>query len=149
MSTWVTIAEQDFLDGLSAAESTAYRYNEGVSEGDPLPGVIDQVTMQVRGAVRSNPDNNLPEDISLVPPASVHHAVAIMRHRILTKVPDIEMTEARRDEYKEALAWLNLVRTGAETIENPDGATTDRKPTPTPRIKAREKRFSRNSQDGI
>ena len=149
MSLWVPITEDDFLDSLSAVEASLFRSNAKVSESDPLPGLISKVTMQVRGAVRSNPDNIVPADTTLVPPAAVPHAVAILRYRLLSKMPDIEISDARRDEYKEALAWLNLVRRGEEAIENPDGATTDKKPTPSPRINARQKRFGRDSQDGI
>jgi hypothetical protein len=120
MSNWITITDNDVLTALSVVESTSYRTNADLSETDPLPSIITQVVGQVRGAVRSHSANVLPTDDTLIPVTALHHALAIIRHRLLANVPDLEISEARRDEYREALAWLNLVRKGEETIPSND-----------------------------
>ncbi len=148
MSNWLALTEDHVLDGMGATAAEVIRTNAGVSGEDPMPGLLVQTTGKVRGAIRSHADNRLPADETLIPPSAIPHAAALVRHALLTKLGE-EVSEAVRDQYKEALAWLNLVRNGTESIEAADGDGTEVKATASPKITARTKRFGRDSQDGI
>lgn len=145
---WRAITDEDVLDGLSDTESNVYRTVASVSATDPLPGIIAKVSDKIRTAIRSWRDNRLHEDESFVPEGCIDDAVALIRYRLLNKL-DQQISEGRRDEYKEALAYLRDIRAGKVSIERPDEQPDAPAPAPGPRISARKRRFSRDQQEGI
>jgi hypothetical protein len=127
--TWRAIEEDDFWSALSEPEDSAYRERMLVAgQTDPLVQIIAHVTRQFRNAIRSFSGNTLHEDQSFVPEGAIFHAVAMIRYRILGRFAvssEDKASEIRRDEYKEAIDWLKLVRKGDERIEPPAGTGTE------------------------
>lgn len=127
--TWRSISEDDVWSSLSGPEDSALRERLLVSgQTDPLVTIIGQVTRQFRNAIRSFSANTLHEDQNFLPEGAIFHAVAVIRYRLLSRFAvgkDDQPGESRRDEYKEGIAWLNLVRSGDELIEPPDGTGSE------------------------
>ena len=117
MTTWRALTEDDI--GLNNAERSAYRERLLADDKtDRLPEILKQVTMQVRGAVRSCRDNVLDTDPDTVPESSTYYAGAIARYRLMSNFPG-GVSESRTAEYKEALAWLKDVMACRFVIEQP------------------------------
>lgn len=113
---------------MSEPEDTAYRTSLLVSgQTDPLVQIISQVTLQFRNAIRSCGKNRLHETASWLPEGAIFHAVAIIVFRLLSRLSagGEEPGESRKMEYKEALKWLELVRSCKELVEEPDGSGTE------------------------
>lgn len=126
---WRAITEDDIRAAWTAPEDEAYRSRLlAGGQADPLPVVIAQVTLQVRNAIRSCPKNKLDADTTTLPEGTIFHAVAIIRHRMLSRFAigeDDQPGDARSGEYREALRYLELVRSCKEIIDQPDGDGTE------------------------
>jgi hypothetical protein len=129
--SWIALTEDHV--GLNNAERTAYRESLLASGAtDRLPQILKDVVMQVRGAVRSCRNNVLAPDPDLIPESAVYYAGAIARYRLMTNFPG-GISEARTQEYKDALAWLKDVAACRFVIESPglsEEAETPRKARP-------------------
>lgn len=148
---WRAITENDLFSGMNAAEISAVR-TKALAEGqtDPVPEVIAQVTKDIREAIRSCKDNRLSPDDSLVPEASILHAVPIIRHRLGTRFGGlIKGGEERLEEYRRANKYLDMVASCARAVERWGADEDAPAPKPGPHIKARRRRFTREDQDGI
>lgn len=146
--SWRPITEADVLDGLSGPESSAYR-TKLLSGGqtDPLLGIIAGVTAEVRDSIRSCERNHLDPDPQTVPAGTIHHAVAIIRHRLLTRLIG-QISEARRDEWKTAVRYFERVASCDQAVADTrreDAAA----PVQRPSMAARPREFTRRQQDGI
>lgn len=127
--SWRAITEDDIRSALTGPEDEAYR-SQLLSSGqtDPLTPIIEQVTLQVRNAIRSCPKNSLHATSTFLPEGAIFYAVAIIRYRLLTRFAIGEQDqpgESRTNEYREALRWLELVRSCKEIVEQPDGDGTE------------------------
>ncbi len=123
------MTEDDVRALMAGPEDAAYREGLLISgQADPLVAILSQVTLQVRNAIRSCPKNRLHADASFIPEGAVYHAAAIARYRLLGRFAIGEQDQpgdARTTEYREALKWLDLVRSCKELIEAPDGDGTE------------------------
>lgn len=110
---------------MAGPEDMAYRQQLlATGQADPLPGIMSQVTLQIRNAIRSAPRNQLHEDPTYLPEGAIYQAVAIARFRLLSRFAiggDDQPGDARTTEYREAIRWMDLVRSGKELIEPPYG----------------------------
>lgn len=139
---------------MAGPEDDAYRAQHlATGQADPLPGIISQVTMQIRNAIRSCAKNTLHEDASYLPEGAIFHAVAIARYRLLSRLAIGEVAapgDARTAEYKEALRWMELVRSCREIIEQPYGTGTE---TTQPQIEVSSntprREWTRDKQSGL
>ncbi len=127
--SWRAITEDDIRAALTAPEDEAYR-GQLLSAGqtDPLEQIIAQVTLQVRNSIRSCPKNRLHATTTFLPEGAIFYAVAIIRYRLLSRFAIGEQDQpgdARSAEYREALRWLEMVRSCKEVIEDPDGDGTE------------------------
>lgn len=123
---WRALTEDDA--GLNNAERAAYRSSLlAQGETDRLPNILDGVTAQVRGAIRSCRSNVLDPDPTTVPESAVHHAGALIRYRLLGHFPG-GVSEIRRKEYEDAMTWLRDVAACRYLIEPPGDA--DDSPAP-------------------
>jgi len=138
--SWRSVTEADVRSAINSAEdlSTRAKHLSG-GQGDPLPDIIGQVTREVREAIRSHPDNRLSPGADEVPEGAIHHAVAIIRHRLLSRF-DIQIGEARLMEYREATAYLKDVAAGKRAVENPDAGEAAPAPAPFLAINPRQSR---------
>lgn len=147
---WRAITEEDVRSSINSIEDDATRlkYLAGDQE-DPLVEIIAQVTREVRDAIRSGAYFWMPDDETIVPEGAVHHAVAIIRHRLMSRY-DVKVEEARLMEYREAIAYLRDVSRGIRKVENPSGGENQPAPIPFPAINNnRRPGFGWRDQDGI
>ena len=149
---WRQITTDDVLSAMTAAEADQVNGAWLASgQADPTDTVIGQVTGEVRDAIRSCQHNVLHENASYLPEGSIPHAVAIIRHRLLSRLAVGSMDQAgdtRTKEYDTAQAYLRVVAACKRYVESGgEGAsTTAPRPTATPRISGRSRRFTRTNQ---
>lgn len=147
---WREITENDVLQSVSAPERDAIQ-TAAVDESQPLPiaSVILTAVADARGRIAAYPPNALSEGPT-VPETLVHHVVAIIRWRLLTRLPVKSLaTEARQLEYKEALNALEAVANGKYSIEQPTSPDPEPRKQIRPSISARRPKFRPGQQDGI
>ncbi len=127
--TWRALTEADCLPSLSGPENRIYRERLLASgQADPLPEIMEQVTLQIRNAIRSHGGNTLHADQSFLPRGAIMHAKALVRYDLLSRLAvgsDDQPGEARTNQWREANKWLDLVRSGKELIEAPEGTGTE------------------------
>ncbi|MFU8894009.1 MAG: phage protein Gp36 family protein [Luteolibacter sp.] len=144
---WREITEDDVLGVLSAQETQAYQFS-GIQAGqDVLETVLPSVVQNVRSYIADNPENRLAPGNTL-PQRCILPAMHMVRHELLTRL-DQQISDARRDDIREARKFFERVAEGKVTIEKPDGDETAPAPTPRPGITAPRRNFSRRQQDGI
>jgi len=123
------MTENDVQAMMAGPEDSAYREMLLVAgQPDPLPTIITQVTTQVRNAIRSCAKNTLHADPTYLPEGAIYHAAAIARYRLLGRFAiggQEQPGEARTNEYRDALRWLELVRAGKEVVEQRCGTGSE------------------------
>jgi hypothetical protein len=106
--SWISITEADVQTRLSAGELSAFK-NAALVVGqvNPLPEIITGVVLEIRNAVANNDSNTL-GDGETIPQGALHHALAIIRYRLATRLPGMArlIDELRRREYEDAVSWL-------------------------------------------
>lgn len=147
---WRTLTENDILQSVTGAERDAIQ-SAATSPGQPLPvaSVILTAVHDARGRIAAYRGNTLAEG-DTVPETLVHHVVAIIRWRLLTRLPtDRLATEPRKLEYQEALKALESVAAGRYAIESPSTPDDEPRAQILPSISGRTSNFKRSQQDGI
>ena len=148
---WRSITELDVLAAMNAAETPAYQLAViGVGQ-DPLAEITEQVVQECRGHIADNPANSLAPG-STLPERVFYHSVAMIRFRMLTRL-NLEVSDDRRKEQRDAIAFFIRVADGKVALEAGDGSgsvdDTDGMASPRPGITGRGRNFSRGQQDGI
>lgn len=154
MPAWVTISINDVLSGLTLREREDFGTTSVDADvPDRLTGILADLTAEIRGYVATWPQNTISADPSKIPPSFRARAVAIARWRLLVSVPDYNPGDARKAEYEAAESFFKRVADGKIRPEPADDAVENtvptEKPFPRPRIRSRERRFTRETQDGI
>jgi hypothetical protein len=148
---WREITEADVLGAMNAAETAAYQAAVTGDGQDPLADITAQVVQECRAHIADHATNTLAAGDTL-PERVIYHAVALIRFRMLTRI-DIEVSEDRRREQRDAVEFFRRVSEGKAAIEPGDGTASpdgnDSMASPRPGITARERNFSRSQQDGI
>ena len=117
--TWITLTEDDVLTRLAGPELSAYRTAaKAAGQADPLPEIISGAVQEARGRVAKAGYTSDDEDA--VPEQVKHHVLAIIRYRLVTRLP-LEVKESRRKEYEDALQFLREVAAGDVVLD--DAAT--------------------------
>jgi hypothetical protein len=117
MSTWIALTEKHI--GLNNAEQVAYR--EALlrpGESDRLEEIVTAVVGKVRGAIRSNRDNRLDPDGTLIPASAAAYAGALVRYELLANFVG-NISEPRTKQWEAAERWLRDVAAGRYLIEPP------------------------------
>jgi len=148
---WRELTEDDVLAALNEPETIAYQ-TAAVSAGqDVLSEITAQVVQECRAHIADCRHNTLAAGNTL-PDRVMYHAVALVRYRMMTRL-DIEVSEDRRREQRDAVEFFRRVSECKAAIEPGDGTAsedgTDAQASPRPGITARSRNFSRNQQDGI
>ena len=111
------------LAAMNAAETAAYQLAViGVGQ-DPLAEITAMVVQECRGHIGDSTRNTLAAGNKL-PERVFYHALAMIRFRMLTRL-DLEVSEDRRKEQRDALAFFYRVAEGKVDIEQPEGAIDD------------------------
>lgn len=145
---WTTLTESQLEDILAEAEISALKDFLSETQESPVPGILLNVTGLVRGKVAANKDNTLGAG-DTVPATLVDAALTIARHRLLNRLPIASLlTEGRRREYDDAMRILSDVASGGMAVEQPETPADEATPSPTPRWKARRRKFKHWQEDG-
>lgn len=108
---------------MAGPELEAVRRAAGDAEGadaDMLPAIIATVTDEVRAHIEDCPENRL-GPAGTVPERTIHHALAIIRNRLLSRL-NMEAGDSRNIEYRDAVAFFRRVSECRVKIELPDPA---------------------------
>lgn len=147
--SWIAITTDDVKTRLAGAELTAYQTAAlATAQTDPLPEIITAVVNEVRGRVAACAANQLDVDQTTIPDELLHHALAIIRYRLITRLP-IAVKEERRKEYDDALAVLRDVAACNFAIEQPATASSEEIGAPSPSVKERKRKFTQTTEDGV
>lgn len=106
---------------MAGPELDAVRRAAGGSDGedaDMLPATIATVTDEVRAHIEDCPENRL-GPAGTVPERAIHHALAIVRHRLLGRL-NMDAGETRNAEYRDAVAFFRRVSECRVKIELPN-----------------------------
>lgn len=122
--SWRTITEDDVLTSLTGPETAAFKTAALKSgQSDPLAAIILTAVNETRGHIADCQTNRLATGAT-VPDRVVHHVLAIVRFRFMTRL-GINVNEERTQEYKDARRFLERVSECKVQIEQPDGETED------------------------
>jgi phage gp36-like protein len=121
---WITLTATDVrtrLTGPELAAAQAAALQGG--QGDPLPDVVAQVVAEARGYIAGHASNRLDADTSTIPAALQSAVLAIIRYRLLTRLPVKSLlTEDRVKENEQALLLLRMVARGEFAVDAPAAA---------------------------
>lgn len=106
------------------------------SPDEVLDDLVASLTAEIRACVISGARNELPPDATLIPDSLKLAATAKIRFSLLTRF-QLNVSEARTLEWKQADALLADVRRGTMAVEQPDGSPTKSNPSPTYRSRPR------------
>jgi hypothetical protein len=126
---WRELTEDDVLRVLNAAETAAYKSKVTGEGQDVLSDIITIVVDFCRGYIADHPGNKLAAGTTL--PERTHRpALHLIRKDLLTRL-DMEVSEDRKTDAKEAIRYFERVAEGKVQIELPEGATDDSGPQQT------------------
>lgn len=148
---WITLTVDNVVTKLSGPELAAMQSAAlKPAQTDPLPEVIDQVVLEIRGFVRACA-RNLPLGADgTIPDELKGAAISRIRFELATRLPvQSLMTQDRRDANKAALDLLARVAECGFLIVAPTSPATEEVPAPTPRWSSRKKQYGRRQQDGV
>jgi len=120
---WRAITDLDVETVLSGPELEAIRSAAGDAEGDAadmLPAIITTVTDEVRAHIEDCPQNRLGPS-GTVPERVIHHALAIIRNRLLSRL-NMDAGDSRKVEHRDAVTFFQRVSECKVKIELPDAA---------------------------
>lgn len=146
---WRALTADDVLAVLNNTEANAYRTKLLASgQADPITGLIEQVTREIRASIRSCRENTLSDDDDQIPEDAIDVACILVRHKLQNRYT-IAITEDRREEWREAKRWLREVRACQVKIEQPDGDPETKAVSRKPRITSPTLTHEREDADGI
>ena len=148
--SWRAIIEDDTRAVMNSGEDQAARAKYLASgQSDPLEELIAGVTADFREAIRSNPENTLPDDETLLPLSSIRHAAVIIRHGLLGRF-GMAISDGRMKEWDAAQKYLDKVEKGERKIAS-DGAAPAVRPNimPSPAVNQSPRRDGWRYQDGV
>jgi hypothetical protein len=120
---WRELTEDDVLAALNAPETAAYQ-SAAISAGqDVLSDITGQVVQECRAHIADCARNALAAGATL-PERVMYHAVALIRYRMMTRL-DMEVSEDRRREQRDAVDFFRRVSECKVAIEQPEGETDD------------------------
>lgn len=149
---WVELTEDDVLTRLAGAEVTALK-TAALADGQesPLPEILAGVVREVRGRVAARASNTL-GDGDTIPDELLHHALAIVRYRLCTRLPGMKalLDERRLREYEDAVAALRDVADGKFAIELPATPSDEQVAGPAAQlIESRDRKATRARMEGL
>ncbi len=149
---WVELTEDDVRTRLSASELSALE-GEELAEGQesPLADIVAGVVREVRGRVAACASNAL-GDGDTIPDELRHHALALVRFRLCTRLPGMQdlLDDRRTREYEAALSALRDVAACKFAIEQPATPSDEQVAGPSVElISSRERRATRERMEGL
>lgn len=152
MSNWITITVADLNDHKVAELVTALREEAlGDGQADPMPGIIIEVTNEVRSAIAFSGRYTVDVNAAAIPQGlreiAAKKILRVMKGRLQLPLSDDEAKDAEIYE-----ARIKALIKGEWPVDEPDDPLSTpevQSAAPTPRITKRHRHFDRCSQDGI
>ena len=145
---WVEITEAMAKGAMSSPELDAINLAAIAGGQDPLADITATAVQEARAHIADCAANSLAVGAT-VPERCVHHILAIIRYRMLTRI-DMEVSEDRRAEYKAAMRFFERVAECKVSIESPDGETEESGSTTSVQtIDSRTRIATRNKLSGL
>ena len=119
---WITLTADHIRSRLAVDELDAIEAVGG-GDGDRLTGIISQVTSLVRAKVAACHENALGE-AGTIPEECLHAASTLAKHDLRSTIPSTgsdDEGELRKEEYREAMKFLDQVARCEIGIVNPSG----------------------------
>lgn len=145
---WTELGVSDVMTRLADAELSALR-NVALApdQPDPTAAVIAGVVRELRGRLRNSVAELQAGET--VPDNWLHHCLAVVRHRLFSRLPlQSLLTPSRQREYEDAMAafrQLGPILPDRATEPEPRSA-----PAPArPHIRRRRLEFTREAQAGL
>lgn len=148
---WTEITESDVITKLSGPEIAAMKTAAlQAAQINPLPGVIAQVVLEIRGYVAACPNNTL-GDGSTIPNELLGAAVSRIRFELATRLPVASLlTEDRRSANRDALTLLRDVAACKFLVVQPETADADQAGGPAvENVSTTTKRYGRDKLSGL
>lgn len=154
LQPWVELTVENLLSAMTDREVEDFgKVSTKLTVPDRVTPILNDLGNEIRGYIGSHSRNTLSADPKRVPSEFVAKAMALARWRVLTTIPGYKPGEARKDEYDKADAFFLAVAKGTiRPRPAPDAEANpvpQEKAYPAPRIHARQRRYSRDQQDGI
>lgn len=148
---WITLTEDDVITKLSGPETAAMKTAAlQAAQVDPLPEVIEQVVLEVRGRVSACAANTLGA-AGTIPDELKGAAINRIRYELATRLPVASLlTDARIRANDQAIALLRDVGSCDFAIVPPENPApeTEQPGSGTPRICRPRRQFTDRRQDG-
>lgn len=152
---WITLTLAQ-LDTAKAAALVDALQTAALAAGqvDPMPEIITDVTTRIRMEVAAGGRTVLSADATKVPPSLKRLALRMVLREgqsRLNAAGALPLSEDERAEEKNDLRLLERIADGELTVETPDdpaATPTVQAASPSPLICARERRNTRNHQEG-
>jgi phage gp36-like protein len=142
--SWTAPTVNDLKTRLAGPELTALsNAAKATGQADPTQEILTRAIDECRGYLAARPDSDMGPAGTL--PLQVHGAcLDLARYRLCTRLPVASLlTDARYNEYKDALTLLHDVQAGRCIVEAPDTLTTEALPAnATPSIRLPHNRFT-------
>lgn len=149
--SWITLTESDVITKLSGPELAAMKTAAlQAAQADPLPEVIEQVVLEVRGRVAACAANTL-GPAGTIPDELKGAAINRIRYELATRLPVATLlSDTRRAANDQAIALLRDVAACDFAIVAPETPADDSEQpgAPTPRICRPRRNFTDWRQDG-
>lgn len=148
---WLPLTADDLADARAAKLIEALRTKAlGLDQTDPLPRAAETVVAELRAAIGFSGRYTLDADAKTIPASlkelAVQRVVRVAKQRVLLALTDAE----QKDEalYQRRIEQLAAGQWPIEKPDTLDVAPTAQTTSETPRIAAREKRWSRSRRAG-
>lgn len=152
MPNWLVISAADLTDHKVAELVDALR-NEALGSGqaDPTPGIIVEVSAEIRGAIGFSGRYLVDANLAAIP-ASLREAAANKIIRVLKGRLEIPLTADEQSDAKIYESRLQALVNHAWPVEQPDivlNPPVTQTAAITPRITPRDRFYDRTSGDGF
>jgi hypothetical protein len=130
---WITVTPADLLSSLTESERTRFGTTSAPTvPGDRVPQILSDLVAEVRGYIATCTQNQLSQNVTLIPQSMRANLLAIARFRLLITVPGYQPGDARKAEYEAALKYFAQVASCKIRPEPPDDAVPNPVPEETP-----------------
>jgi hypothetical protein len=119
-ASWIVLSVADVEAYLLAPQLKALRSAAlGDTQGDPLPGIIQDVSVRVRAEVQGCVRNRVSPVPYSIPPSLKQHALALIVAAAQTRLTVIKLTEDQIRAYNSAERYLERVAACSVPVEQP------------------------------
>jgi len=127
--SWVNFTADHVRARLAAREMEVYQDTATEDAGDTpeerLDAIVAQVCDQFRGAIRMNPRVTAIGASGTLPDFCIAHAAVVARVALVGMNPVPEgMTDPRRDEYREAMKFLDSLKSAPSSLFDESAGTS-------------------------